>query len=289
MIIHKGRKWVVTDSTGKKVLGTHSNKQDAVKQLQAIEISKSKRKEVKENKLIPFKEFFKESFERTLQYHKVLNPKLWDGQELKPDVRKKLIEIGHKWSAWSGIPVNAIKDLIFVGGNANFNYTPYSDIDLHILLDKSEIEDCPEMWDDYLRDKKQLWSLTHDIKIYGHDVELYAQNVSDSFPSNQGVFSLTQNKWIQEPTQQSVNLDDPQIEKKVQEYINQIDALIASNADEESFDKLKNKFKEMRSTGIKSQGEFSVENLVFKELRNLGYLDKMSKYIKSKQDEGLSL
>ena len=158
MIIHKGTKWVVTDSTGENVLGTHSNKKDAVKQLLAIEISKNKRKQIKENSLLSFKDFLKESLALTLQYHDKLNPKLWDETELKQDVRKKLIEIGHKWASWSGIPINAIKDLIFVGGNANFNYTPYSDIDLHILIDKSEIKDCPELWDDYLRDKKQIFN-----------------------------------------------------------------------------------------------------------------------------------
>jgi hypothetical protein len=45
----------------------------------------------------------------------------------------------------------------------------------------------------------------------------------------------------------------------------------------------------MRSAGLKKSGEFSVENLVFKELRNLGYLDKINDYIKSSQDQRLSL
>ena len=40
MIIKKGDKYVVKDSKGKKVLGTHSTRQAALKQLAAIEISK---------------------------------------------------------------------------------------------------------------------------------------------------------------------------------------------------------------------------------------------------------
>jgi len=179
--------------------------------------------------------------------------------------------------------------LIFVGGNANYNYTDYSDIDLHILIDPNEIENCPEFFEDYMKDKKQLWALTHDISIYDHDVELYAQNMNDPFPKGQGVYSLTQDQWLAEPTKQEVNLDDPQIISKVKEYIDKIDALIASNAEEDAFSKLKKKFRDMRSAGIKQAGEFSIENLVFKELRNLGYLDKMTKYIKSKQDERLSI
>jgi hypothetical protein len=45
----------------------------------------------------------------------------------------------------------------------------------------------------------------------------------------------------------------------------------------------------MRSSGLKKSGEVSIENMVFKELRNRGYLDKMNEYIKSTQDKRLSL
>ena len=285
MLKHSGNKWYVLDSSGKEVLGTHSSKEKAVAQLQAIEISKKERNE----SYMSFSSFIAESSKLTLQYHDVLNPKLWDENKLKEEVRNKLIEIGDTWIDWAGIPVNSVKDLLFVGGNANYNYTEYSDIDLHILIDPDEIENCPEFFEDYMKDKKQLWSLTHDISIYDHDVELYAQNMKDPFPKGQGVYSLTKDEWLAEPTRQEVNLDDPQIISKVKEYIDKIDALIASNAEDESFSKLKKKFRDMRSAGIKQAGEFSIENLVFKELRNLGYLDKMTKYIKSKQDERLSI
>jgi hypothetical protein len=131
--------------------------------------------------------------------------------------------------------------------------------------------------------------LTHDIKIHGNDVEIYAQDMNDGFAKDQGVFSLTDNNWIAEPVNQEINLDNPNIFKKVQEYIEKIDSLIASNAEQESFQRLKDKFKDMRSRDIKKYGEFSYGNLIFKELRNLGYLDKMNEYIKTKQDQNLSL
>lgn len=287
MIKHVGNEWQVLDSSGKKILGRHSTKEKATRQLVAIEISKKEK--MQESSFKSFKSFITEASKLTLQYHEVLNPKFWDEDKLKEEVKDKLIEIGNTWIDWAGIPVNSVKDLIVVGGNANYNYTPYSDIDLHILIDPDEIENCPEFFDDYMKDKKQLWSLTHDITIYDHDVEIYAQSIKDSFPENQGVYSLTKDEWLEQPSRQEVNLDNPQLINKVKEYIDKIDALIASNADEESFNRLKKKFRDMRSAGIKQAGEFSIENLVFKELRNLGYLEKMTNYIKTKQDERLSL
>lgn len=49
MIVKKENKWLVMDSAGKKVLGTHYSKADAMDQLSAIEISKKRRKEIEES------------------------------------------------------------------------------------------------------------------------------------------------------------------------------------------------------------------------------------------------
>lgn len=286
MLKKVGEKWYVLDSSGKKVLGKHKSKKKATAQLSAIEISK---KEKMEHVFSSFHSFINEELRSTLEYHDKLNPKLWDGFDLKPKVKNKLIEIGTAWASWAKIPQQAIKDMILVGGNANYNYTTKSDIDLHLLIDVDEIPNCPYYIDDYLKDKKQLWSLTHDITIYDQDVEVYAQDMNDGFVQDQGVYSILKDTWLTEPRHKNVNLQDPYVLQKVEHYIDQINTLIDSNADDEAFKKLKRKFKEMRSEGIKGGGEFSEANLIFKELRNLGYLDRMSQYLKDKSDEQLSL
>jgi hypothetical protein len=218
-----------------------------------------------------------------------LNNKFWDGDVLRKEVREKLIEIGKALCDWAEIPNSAIKDFIFVGGNANFNYTQFSDVDLHIVIDSEKIDDCPDFFEDYMKDKRELWSLTHDITIYGNDVEVSAQDVSHPYPKDQGVYSLLKDKWITPPSKTQIDPDDPQVSKKVEEYITQIDNLINSNADIKILKKLKDKFREMRAAGIKKSGEYSIENLVFKELRNLGYIQKIKDYIDSRQDKDLSL
>ena len=129
-------------------------------------------------------------------YHNKLNIKFWDERGLRPEVKDKLLQIGTKWAEFAKIPSAAVKDMILVGGNANYNYTRFSDLDLHLVVDKSQIADCPELLDDYLRDKKKLWALVHDIKIYAHPVELYAQDENDPLPANQGVYSIIKGEWI---------------------------------------------------------------------------------------------
>jgi hypothetical protein len=226
----------------------------------------------------------------TLRYNTQLNSKFWVGESMKPEVRQGLLRIAEEWAEFANIPSNAIIDIVLVGGNANYNYTKYSDLDLHLIVSKEDIADCPDLIDDYLRDKKQLWALTHDIQIYGHDVELYAQDRRDPAPSGQGVFSLVNSLWLRRPTYQDVNLADPNIAKKVMHYMEKIDFLIDNRADDRAaFEKLKDKLRDMRASAIQRGGEFAVENLVFKELRNRGYLDKMSEHLRNLKDTSLSI
>lgn len=227
----------------------------------------------------------------TLQYHKDLNPKFWKKNKLVPVVRDRLLEIGKFWAEYANIPAKAIKDILLTGGNANYNYTQYSDLDVHILVDKKKIADCDvEIMDDYLKDKKQLWGLTHDIKIYDTPVELYAQGLTEKASPNQGVYSLIKDKWIKEPVREKVDFDDPLIQSKVRSWIRKIDNFISDRVDNITLIKqFKEKIRNMRSAGVQKGGEFSLENLVFKELRNQGYIDKLINYSLKVEDETFSL
>ena len=225
----------------------------------------------------------------TLKTHDKLNPKLWseDGK-IDPEVWRALNRIGKEWAEFTKIPKKAIKDVIVTGGNANYNYTDYSDIDLHLIVDKKELPGGA--WqDDYLQAKKQMWALTHDIKVKGQPVELYAQDFRDDWKANQGIYSLQNNKWLQQPTRYEIDRNHPEVVRKTEDLMAQIDHLIDTNADESFFKNLKDKLRGMRAGAIAKGGEYAPENLVFKELRNRGYLDKMTKAMRSLGDKKLSL
>lgn len=225
----------------------------------------------------------------TLQSHDKLNPKYWTNEKLDPEVWQALNRISKEWASFANIPATAIRDVILVGGNANFNYTKHSDLDLHLVVDKQKIK-CQGLVDDYLQSKKQLWSLTHDITVKGQPVELYAQDFRDPFRQGQGVYSLKSNKWLQQPERVKFNAKSPEVVNKVKEISFQIDSLIDSKSDDiQAFRNLKSRLKGMRASAIEKGGEYAPENLAFKELRNRGYLDKMSNYLRDLEDEDLSL
>jgi hypothetical protein len=226
----------------------------------------------------------------SLEYHDKLNQKLWDGAKLKPEVREALLKFGYAWADFAKIDRNIIMDIIMTGGNANYNYTPKSDIDVHLVIDRNALGLNREFVDEYLQDKKVLWTLTHKISVLGYSLEPYAQDNGDRYPANQGVYSLLRSRWIQYPNRGNYNWkDDPGLKRKVLFYKHLIDEIIRNKMDVQSVKDLKNKIKTMRAASIAAGGEFSFENLVFKELRNRGYLDRINRYEQTLKDKELSL
>jgi hypothetical protein len=226
----------------------------------------------------------------SLEYHTELNPKLWTNWELKPAVRKKLLDFADAWSQFAKIPNKMIKDIIMIGGNTNYNYTAKSDIDVHIVIDRNALNPDRAFVDEYLQSKKVLWTLTHKISILGYPIEPYAQHFEGDYPKGQGVFSLKNNKWIQKPNHEQLDFNkDNNLKKKVMFYAHMIDDMIKYKMDLVVFNDLKKKIAEMRAASISKNGEFGEDNLIFKELRNRGYLDKMTKYETSIKDQELSL
>jgi hypothetical protein len=233
---------------------------------------------------------FGENFVNELEIHETLNPKLWDKDlKLKPEVNTAIDKIAKNFITFLGIDIKKIQNIIFTGSNANYNYHNGSDIDIHIEVDTTGLT-CVDI-NDYLRTKKTLWNEQHNITIYGYDVELYAEPTKDAIVSSAGVYSTRTNKWIKEPTKiNEINIDEPAIKLKVDLLKKQMDDLMDSKADDmKSLQKMKDGIHNMRVHGINNGGEYSVENLAFKELRDSGYIEKFWAYVLKVEDNSLSL
>ena len=226
----------------------------------------------------------------SLEYHEKLNPKLWDEGKLKFEVRDKLLAFARAWATFAKITSELILDITMTGGNANYNYTPQSDIDVHLIMDRSKLNPDREFVDEYLQDKKVLWTLTHKIKILGYDIEPYAQDNEGRYPQNQGVYSLLNDRWVQFPKKTDFDFrNSPDLKRQVVFYIKMIKNIIDKDFGIAAIKEVKKKIRDMRAAAIAKSGEYSLENLVFKELRNRGWLDKMNKYEQELSDKELSL
>lgn len=251
--------------------------------------------------MISFSEFLTEkaSFDIALQQHERLNPKLWKKETLDPEVKVALLRIAHDWAEFSKIPMKAIKDIIIMGGNCQFNYTDKSDIDLHLVVDMKSIfpDDCSEILQDWLYDKKILWAKYHpNIRIKGYPVELYAQDENAKPKKFQGIYSILSNKWLNKPEKQNTDeiFSDENLIDKIKHYMKFIDSLTndSTYSTKEKITQikdLKKKFYDMRSAGLLKAGEYSHENLIYKSLRNLGKIDQMNDYLSRAEDQHYSI
>lgn len=228
-----------------------------------------------------------------------LNPKIWNGVEgsipiLKPVVRKALLNIASEFMGFLGEDL-FVDDVRFTGSLANFNWSEFSDIDLHLYVDFSQFDPKDrEVYKELFQLKKTLFNTTHDITVKGYEVELYAEDVNESHFST-GVYSVLFDEWVHKPEKEEVKIDKEFLTKKVGNVMERIDSLIEEISDDDldqglkKIESFKDKLKKYRSSGLEKDGEFSYENLVFKFLRRNGYIDKLFEYKNKLMDKKLSL
>jgi len=221
-----------------------------------------------------------------------------DGIAMRPEIRKKLLEISDEFIETLGVEF-FVHDIVLTGSLANYNWSNFSDVDLHILIDFEEINKNHKkdsvglhaIIKEFFDAKKNVWNEKHEIVIKGYDVELYVQDVDEPHVSS-GVYSVLHDKWEIEPKQEKANIDDNKILGKAEYYAKKIDSIVNSGENENilpSIEKLRGKIKEFRQCGLETGGEYSYENLVFKLLRRNGYIEKLLKLKTSITDKKLSI
>lgn len=215
-----------------------------------------------------------------------LNPKIWVNDKINSRVRLRLLDIVDDFIDNLSIRWVKPEDIILTGSIANYNWSKYSDIDVHIIIDYDKVYKKKEFVQDYFDSKKELWKRDHeDLTIYNFPVEIYVQDVDSDMESN-GVYSLDKNEWIKEPK----NLDDAKInevyvKEQAAKYMTLVDGYeneLKKETDTHKIDKigervkkLLDKIKGVRKESLKRSGEMGSGNVIYKIIRRMGYLDKI--------------
>jgi len=221
-----------------------------------------------------------------VKFHNRLNPRLWDSSEhLLPQVHTKLLEIAADFQEFLGVPDLDVVDITVSGSNAAYSYTPHSDIDLHLVVRMPEQNS--EVFQELFNAKKYQYNDEHDIRIGGADVELYVQPVDQKHHSL-GIYSVKNNDWVQVPRRRRIELDDQCVAHKTEDLAARIDQAMASGS-KETMQRLWDKIKTMRQTGLEQAGEFGCDNLVFKMLRRSGHIERLTQAKTQAHDRELSL
>ena len=232
-----------------------------------------------------------------VEKHDKLNSKLFTKEELlKDNVRNKMLEIVDEFLADlkdQDIKVK-VDDILMIGSNASYNYTKDSDIDLHVITNTKAVKYEPEVAAALYSAYRSLFNKNLDIEFFGIPVEIFVETEDSARVSN-GIYSVKKNKWVRKPVKEEIpDYDTTALDKLVDEWESKckklIDDIKADKLDDEKkvVKMLEDIYDKLRKKGI-SKGEYSVENLAFKELRNKGYLDKLKDYRNELVSKRLSL
>jgi hypothetical protein len=214
-------------------------------------------------------------------HHHELNPVLWDNNHLRKEIRFKLIKIARHFAEYLNVPRLHLKDVTLSGSSAGYNYSSYSDIDLHLVVSKTDGND------ELFTAKKNLYNSEHDLEIKGIPVELYVQP-ADQKHHSAGIYSVLDDQWLVEPVHEEPTINPKDIRAKARSYASKINSAIRSGSIDQCRDTM-DSLKRLRKAGLESNGEQSVENLAFKLLRARGQIDKLRKYITKLESAELSL
>lgn len=210
-----------------------------------------------------------------------LNRKVWDGDDkLKENLKEEFLKISKDYLDFLEVDIE-ISDLILTGSLANYNWSDYSDFDVHLVFDFSKIDENVELVKKYLDAQEKVWKFQHDLSIDGYPVELYCQDDNQEHTST-GIYSIMNNEWIKKPKKEDFTPDEDLIKvkaRKVMDSIKDLEEDLKTNKDStEILNKLKKvwkKIKDARQSGLEKEGEYSIENLIFKLLRRNGYIQRL--------------
>jgi len=226
--------------------------------------------------------------------HETLDRKVWNSDDkMDPAIRDRLLQIAQDFYEKLGVKAE-IKDITLTGSLANYNWSKFSDLDVHIILDYQDVDENEELVRDLFMQTKSNWNRQHDIKVKGYDVELYVQDVNDPHFSS-GVYSLLNDDWVVKPRREDKEIDREAVKQKAASTMDMIDD-VQKLFDDGDYDgameygeKVRDKIKRFRSSGLEREGEYSFENLAFKALRRNDYLERLSKLRIDAYDSQMSM
>jgi len=203
-----------------------------------------------------------------------------------PEIREALLRIGEQFEVHIDVET-PIKDITLTGSMANYNYTQFSDLDIHLLVDFDLVDENTELVRKYFRAKSFQWNSTHDIQVKAHQAECYVQDINEPHHST-GVYSVLHDRWIRHPRRVDPQVDERSVQRKATELAERIDKM-SEEGDLDRLVSLRERISKLRAAGLEKEGEYSTENLTFKVLRRSGHLGRLRNSILSAREDMLSL
>ena len=221
-------------------------------------------------------------------YNDTLCPDLWDSaMHLDPKIRVNLLQMATDFYEKTQFPA-PIVDVYLMGSGANYNWTPDSDVDVHVIIDYSKLQMPTETANKTVKTAGAQWNSEHNVLIKGHKVEMNLQNAAEQKPYVTGIYSLIQDKWLRHPVKIPIHIDKP-ILKFQYEAMKQYIQNCVGSGDREQMKAAKKYLDAYRQYGLDTYGELSYENIIYKMLRARGFIKQLKDSIISVYDQQMTV
>jgi hypothetical protein len=208
-----------------------------------------------------------------------LDPRIWNGTEMQPDVRDSTLRIVDRLVHSTGIDDLVVDGVDLFGSNASYEYDDTSDFGVHVFVHS------PSTPSEQL--KPLLGILNDDVErrqegrihFYGVPVEVsfHAERAANYQPRpGIGQYSISEGRWVQLPTKQPDNFDRARMTTDAKAFIGKYNALVSEylaakrGFDCSRFAALDDEMSTYRNEGFTDGlGSRSTQNLTYRALRRL--------------------
>jgi hypothetical protein len=215
----------------------------------------------------------------TLQVSTTLYPPLWSKDKLSPAAKSQLIRIA-EWALTDlNIPNAKMEDATISGSIANFNYSSFSDVDLHIFINIDHVEN-PRMVEAYMRTYSTVWNAEHEITLFGLPVNIFVKNAHGTELSA-GIYSVMKSQWIRKPKPMKLEVTREEVLAVTLPYADKIETALDNYeknpgaAPCASYSGLRTDLRKFRKKHLEKDGELGVGNLAYKVLRRAGLINRL--------------
>lgn len=208
-----------------------------------------------------------------------LDPRIWNGDTIKPEVRERSLAIVDRIVADSRITDLTVDAVELFGSNASYEYDDTSDYGIHVFvrssaLNPEQLGDMFRLLNDYV-ERRQEGRITFNGVVV--EVTFHGERTDNYRPSpGIGQYSVSQARWIERPVKQPNNFDRATMATDMKKFIGQYnDLATAYAADKKGFEcsrfgDLDSAMSVYRNSGFaEGLGSRSTQNLAYRALRRL--------------------
>lgn len=208
-----------------------------------------------------------------------LDPRLWNGMDLKPEVRAMSLKIVDRIVATSDIPGLTVDSVELTGSNASYEYDDSSDFGLHVFAHSAAL--APKDLNGVLKllseevERRQEGRITFSgipVEVVFHGERTDSQRPAPGI----GKYSVSEDRWIESPVQQPDRFDRTQMAADMTTFVNKYNALLSDyTRDKRSFvcsrfNDLDREMSQYRDSAFAAgAGSRSTQNLAFRALRRI--------------------